>query len=136
MKQIWRIYKTDLRNVAKHWAAIVIVVGLMILPSLYAWFNIKASWDPYGNTKEVPIAVSNEDAGSNLRGKDINIGNEIVDSLKKNKNLGWKFVDEKQAIYGVERGITMQALQSQKTSLKRLQLFWMKIHRNQNLITM
>ncbi|MFS6768754.1 YhgE/Pip family protein, partial [Staphylococcus aureus] len=61
-------------------------------------------WDPYGNTKEVPIAVSNEDAGSNLRGKDINIGNEIVDSLKKNKNLGWKFVDEKQAIYGVERG--------------------------------
>lgn len=104
MKQIWRIYKTDLRNVAKHWAAIVIVVGLMILPSLYAWFNIKASWDPYGNTKEVPIAVSNEDAGSNLRGKDINIGNEIVDSLKKNKNLGWKFVDEKQAIYGVERG--------------------------------
>lgn len=104
MKQIWRIYKTDLRNVAKHWAAIVIVVGLMILPSLYAWFNIKASWDPYGNTKEVPIAVSNQDAGSNLRGKDINIGDEIVDSLKKNKKLGWKFVDEKQAIYGVERG--------------------------------
>ncbi|MFZ7931250.1 YhgE/Pip family protein [Bacillus thuringiensis] len=104
MKQIWRIYKTDLRNVAKHWAAIVIVLGLMILPSLYAWFNIKASWDPYGNTKEVPIAVSNQDAGSNLRGKDINIGKEIVDSLKKNKNLGWKFVDEKQAIYGVEHG--------------------------------
>ncbi|MDZ5605991.1 YhgE/Pip domain-containing protein [Bacillus pseudomycoides] len=104
MKQIWRIYTTDLRNVAKHWAAIVIVLGLMILPSLYAWFNIKASWDPYGNTKDVPIAVSNEDVGSNLRGKDINIGNEIVDSLKENKNLGWKFVDEKQAIHGVEHG--------------------------------
>lgn len=136
MKQIWRIYKTDLRNVAKHWAAIVIVVGLMILPSLYAWFNIKASWDPYGNTKEVPIAVSNQDAGSNLRGKDINIGNEIVDSLKKNKNLGWKFVDENKQFTELNAGITMQALQSQKISLKRLQLFWMKIHRNQNLITM
>ncbi|MED1057216.1 YhgE/Pip domain-containing protein [Bacillus mycoides] len=104
MKQIWRIYKTDLRNVAKHWAAIVIVLGLMILPSLYAWFNIKASWDPYGNTKGIQIAVSNQDVGSNLRGKDINIGEEIVDSLKKDKNFGWKFVDEKQAIYGVERG--------------------------------
>lgn len=104
MKQIWRIYKTDLRNVAKHWAAIVIVVGLMVLPSLYAWFNIKASWDPYGNTKGIQIAVSNQDVGSNLRGKDINIGKEIVDSLKKDKNFGWKFVDEKQAIYGVERG--------------------------------
>ncbi|PGZ00160.1 phage infection protein [Bacillus cereus] len=104
MKQIWRIYKTDLRNVAKHWAAIVIVLGLMILPSLYAWFNIKASWDPYGNTKEIQIAVSNQDVGSNLRGKDINIGKEIVDSLKEDKNFGWKFVDEKQAIYGVEHG--------------------------------
>ncbi|WP_433773569.1 YhgE/Pip family protein [Bacillus wiedmannii] len=104
MKQIWRIYKTDLRNVAKHWAAIVIVLGLMVLPSLYAWFNIKASWDPYGNTKGIPIAVSNQDVGANLRGKDINIGEEIVDSLKKDKNFGWKFVDEKQAIYGVERG--------------------------------
>ncbi|MBJ8052131.1 YhgE/Pip domain-containing protein [Bacillus cereus] len=104
MKQIWRIYKTDLRNVAKHWAAIVVVLGLMILPSLYAWFNIKASWDPYGNTKGIQIAVSNQDVGSNLRGKDINIGEEIVDSLKKDKNFGWKFVDEKQAIYGVERG--------------------------------
>ncbi|MBJ8110584.1 YhgE/Pip domain-containing protein [Bacillus cereus group sp. N6] len=114
MKQIWRIYKTDLRNVAKHWAAIVIVLGLMILPSLYAWFNIKASWDPYGNTKEVPIAVSNQDAGSNLRGKDINIGDEIVDSLKKNKNLGWKFVDQKQAIYGVERGDYYASITIQK----------------------
>ncbi|SFJ61343.1 MULTISPECIES: YhgE/Pip domain-containing protein [unclassified Bacillus (in: firmicutes)] len=104
MKQIWRIYTTDIRNVAKHWAAIVIIIGLIILPSLYAWFNIKASWDPYGSTKDVPIAISNKDKGANLRGKDINIGKEVVDSLKKNKNLGWKFVDEKEAIHGVEHG--------------------------------
>ena len=104
MKQIWRIYTTDIRNVAKHWAAIVIILGLTILPSLYAWFNIKASWDPYGSTKDVPIAVSNEDSGTTLRGKDINIGKEVVDSLKKDKNLGWKFVNEKQAIEGVKHG--------------------------------
>ncbi|WP_440604254.1 YhgE/Pip family protein [Bacillus sp. GB_SG_008] len=104
MRQIWRIYTTDIRNVAKHWAAIVIILGLTILPSLYAWFNIEASWDPYGNTKDVPIAVSNEDTGTTLRGKDINIGKEVVDSLKKDKNLGWKFVDEKQAIDGVKHG--------------------------------
>ena len=104
MKQIWRIYTTDIRNVARHWAAIVIIIGLTILPSLYAWFNIEASWDPYGNTKDVPIAITNEDKGANLRGKDINIGKEVVDSLKKNKNLGWKFVDEKTAIHGVKHG--------------------------------
>lgn len=104
MKQIWRIYTTDVRNVAKHWAAIVMVVGLMILPSLYAWFNIEASWDPYGNTNNIPIAVSNEDVGVNLYGKDINIGNEVVGGLKENDGFDWKFVDEKQAIHGVERG--------------------------------
>lgn len=104
MKQIWRIYTTDIRNVARHWAAIVIIIGLTILPSLYAWFNIKASWDPYGSTKDVPIAITNEDKGANLRGKDINIGKEVVDSLKKDKNLGWKFVDEKEAIHGVKHG--------------------------------
>lgn len=104
MKQIWRIYTTDVRNVAKHWAAIVIVLGLTILPSLYAWFNIQASWDPYGNTGQIPIAVSNEDKGANIRGKDINIGNEVVDSLKTDKNFGWKFVSEEKAIHGVEHG--------------------------------
>ncbi|WP_369901233.1 YhgE/Pip family protein [Bacillus manliponensis] len=104
MKQIWRIYTTDIRNVAKHWAAIVIVLGLAILPSLYAWFNIEASWDPYGNTGQIPIAVSNEDKGADIRGKDINIGNEVVDSLKTDKNFGWKFVSEEKAIDGVEHG--------------------------------
>ncbi|WP_028399828.1 YhgE/Pip domain-containing protein [Ectobacillus panaciterrae] len=104
MKQIWYIYTNDIRNIAKHWAAIIIVLGLMILPSLYAWFNIGASWNPYANTKDVPIAVANQDAGANLRGKDIDIGKEIVKSLKKNKNLGWKFVDEQQAIEGVKHG--------------------------------
>lgn len=104
MKQIWRIYTTDIRNVARHWAAIIIIIGLTVLPSLYAWFNIKASWDPYGSTKDVPIAISNEDKGANLRGKDINIGKEVVNSLKDNKNLGWRFVDEKKAIHGVEHG--------------------------------
>ncbi|TXR68215.1 YhgE/Pip domain-containing protein [Bacillus sp. AR18-7] len=104
MKKIWYIYKADLQDIAKNGAALSIILGLLILPSLYAWFNIKASWDPYKSTKEIPIAVSNQDEGSNLRGKDINIGADIVDFLKKNKNLGWKFVDEKQAIHGVEYG--------------------------------
>ncbi|MFD3446541.1 YhgE/Pip family protein [Microbacteriaceae bacterium 4G12] len=104
MKQIFQIYKTDIRNVMKSWAALVIVLGLTILPSLYAWFNIKSSWDPYGNTKGISIAVVNEDKGTNLRGKDINLGKEIVSSLKKNKNLGWKFVDKETALDGVKYG--------------------------------
>ena len=90
----------------------------MILPSLYAWFNIKASWDPYGNTKEVPIAVSNQDAGSNLRGKDINIGKEIVDSLKKTKILAGNLWMKNKQFTELSVGIIMQVLRFQKTSLK------------------
>ena len=127
MKQIWRIYKTDLRNVAKHWAAIVIVLGLMILPSLYAWFNIKASWDPYGNTKEVPIAVSNQDAGSNLRGKILISGKRL--SLKKNKILAGNLWMKNKQFTELSVGIIMQVLRFQKTSLKKSQLFWMKIRK-------
>ena len=86
----------------------------MILPSLYAWFNIKA-WDPYGNTKKF-IAVSNEDAGSNLRGKRYQYRERDCRFSEENKNLGWKFVDENKQ-FEWNAGIT-QALQSQKTSQK------------------
>ncbi|MGE6256333.1 YhgE/Pip family protein [Heyndrickxia sporothermodurans] len=104
MKKIFRIYTNDIKNVAKSWAAIIIILGLAILPSLYAWFNIKASWDPYGNTEGIEIAVANEDKGSDIRGEHVNIGDEIVESLKENKSLGWRFTDSKKAIDGVKHG--------------------------------
>lgn len=104
MKNILSIYTTDIKSIIKHWVAAVIIGGLVLLPSLYAWFNIKASWNPYGNTEGIAIAVSNKDKGMTLRGHKINIGEEVVRSLKKNKNLGWTFVDEKKAIEGVRHG--------------------------------
>ena len=67
----------------------------MILPSLYAWFNIKALWDPYGNTSELPIAVYSADKGAEFQGKELSIGNEVIDSLHENKQLGWHFLDSK-----------------------------------------
>ncbi len=80
------------------------ILGLIILPSLYAWFNIKASWDPYGNTKGIQVAVSSEDQGSTIMDKPINIGNEIIASLRENHKIGWQFVDTKKAISGTEHG--------------------------------
>ncbi|MGZ9585899.1 YhgE/Pip family protein [Paenibacillus marinisediminis] len=87
-----------------NWAAAIIIVGLAILPSLYAWFNIASSWDPYGQTSGLPIAVANLDAGTTLQGTALNIGDEIVNSLKDNHNLGWHFTDKDSAIQGVKRG--------------------------------
>ncbi|MDQ0176779.1 YhgE/Pip domain-containing protein [Bacillus chungangensis] len=104
MKNIFYIYKNDLKSIITNWVTAVIIGGLIVLPSLYAWFNIKASWDPYSNTQGILIAVSNQDEGTNIRGQVVNIGNEIVSSLKKNKNLGWTFVNEEEALKGVKEG--------------------------------
>ncbi|EDU35918.1 phage infection protein [Clostridium sporogenes] len=104
MKNIFKIYRRDLQNIITNWVAIVVVLGLMILPSLYAWFNIKSSWDPYANTKSISVAVVNKDKAAVFKGQSINVGEELVNKLKINKNIGWKFVDEKEAEKGVKYG--------------------------------
>lgn len=101
MRNVWEIYKRDIKNIIKNPIALVIIIGLCILPSLYAWFNIYASWDPYGNTKGVKVAVVNNDEGGELEGRAINIGNDIVSELKNNKDIGWIFVDGDTAEYGL-----------------------------------
>lgn len=104
MKNIFKIYRKDLKDIFKNPALLIVIIGLAILPSLYAWFNIKASWDPYGNTKNLSVAVVNKDKGNELSGKNINFGNEVIDKLKGNNKLGWKFVSEKDALDGVNSG--------------------------------
>ncbi|MCD3291980.1 hypothetical protein G8V30_13460, partial [Clostridium botulinum C/D] len=67
MKNAFKIYKRDINKVVTNWVALVIITGLMILPSLYAWFNIKSSWDPYSNTNGIAVAVVNKDNGANFK---------------------------------------------------------------------
>lgn len=78
----------------------------MLLPSAYAWFNIKSMWDPYGNTSGIFVAVANEDEGAVVRltKQKIDVGEEMIKALSKNKKLGWVFVDQKNAIRGVKHG--------------------------------
>lgn len=104
MKNIFKIYRKDIKDIFTNKVLLVIILGLTVLPSLYAWFNIKASWDPYGSTKNISVAVVNNDKGTEVREKDINVGDELVKKLKENDNLGWKFVDKADAINGVKKG--------------------------------
>ncbi|WP_231571085.1 YhgE/Pip domain-containing protein [Gordoniibacillus kamchatkensis] len=104
MKAAGRIYARDIRNIVTNWAAAIIVSGLVALPSLYAWFNIEASWDPYGQTGGITVAVVNDDKGAAIRGTPLNIGAEVVDSLKENHDIGWIFVNDEQALQGVRHG--------------------------------
>ena len=105
MKNIFKIFIRDLKSIVSNWVALVIIIGLMILPSLYAWFNIRASWDPYGNTGGIKVAIVNNDKGGSLQDKFISVGDELVNKLKDNTNLGWEFVSEEEGNTGVERGI-------------------------------
>lgn len=104
MKTIRDIYFRDLKHIFTNWAALIVITGLVFLPSLYAWFNIEASWDPYGQTGGLAVAVSNNDAGSVIRAQPINIGEEIIASLRDNRQIGWIFVDEPTALRGVQHG--------------------------------
>lgn len=104
MKQIGKIYRTDVKNIVTNWVALVIILGLVFLPSLYAWLNIKASWDPYGQTENLQVAVVNHDKGAVIKGNSLRIGDDIIASLKNNKNIGWVFTDEEEATRGVNYG--------------------------------
>ena len=83
----------------------VIIIGVMVTPALYAWLNINAFWDPYGNTGNIPVAVVNQDRGASspVTGQ-LNIGKSVVDELKKNDQLGWQFMSPADAQDAVERG--------------------------------
>ncbi|NGP60141.1 YhgE/Pip domain-containing protein [Paenibacillus thiaminolyticus] len=101
---ILKIYITDLRNIIKNPAAIIVILAVVILPSLYAWFNILPSWDPYANTKDVAVAVVNLDKGAEVQDKSIDVGGKVIESLKENDKLGWRFVDKEDAMEGVNHG--------------------------------
>ena len=104
MKKIFSVFRLDLKSLTKNLIVFVVVIGITILPALYAWFNIAANWDPYSSTGELPFAVCTLDKGYEFKGLKINAGEKIVENLKQNDKMGWTFVDEDDAKKGVEDG--------------------------------
>ncbi|ARK23482.1 phage infection protein [Sporosarcina sp. P37] len=104
MKTGWNIFKMDLHHIRKNWVAALLIGGLTVLPSLYAWLNIYATWDPYGHTNNLPVALVNEDEGAMVRGKRIDVGAELVKNLQDNKDMDWSFTAKQDAMDGVEYG--------------------------------
>ena len=96
MKNVINIFTRDIKNIFTNWAATIVVLALIVIPSLYSLINIYASWDPYSNTSGIKIAVINEDKGTVYKEKDINLGNELVEKLLDNDKLGWVFLDDKE----------------------------------------
>lgn len=94
---IFKIFKRDLKGLSRNILALAIALGLCLIPSLYAWFNIYSNWDPYANTASVKIAIVSEDEGySQSDDSTINMGEQIVEQLHSNDKLGWRFPETKQ----------------------------------------
>ncbi|MHC5229538.1 YhgE/Pip domain-containing protein [Enterococcus sp. LJL99] len=105
IKKTLKLFKLDWQRIFKNPIATFLIIALMVIPSLYAWFNIKALWDPYSNTGELPIAVYSDDQTASFQGKKINIGEDVLENLHENKQLGWRFVDSKKELdQGVKSG--------------------------------
>lgn len=113
MKNIIKVFLNDCKHIGCNVVALVVVMGLAVLPSLYAWFNILSNWDPYGpeSTSNIKVAVAYDDTGINISGMDINISTNIVEALKTNDTIGWVFTDSTdEAIEGVWSGDYYAAL--------------------------
>ena len=104
MKKVMEIFKRDISRLVKSPAAIIVAVGMCIIPALYAWFNIAANRDPYGNTANIKVAVANNDVGAENKKRTLDAGQQILDQMEENDDLGWVFTDEEDAVDGVKSG--------------------------------
>lgn len=113
MKNIIKIFWSDAKRLSSNVVAVVIIMGLTVIPCLYAWFNIFSNWDPYGEsaTSNMKIAVVSEDKGYQVESLSLSIGDKVIEALKANTTIGWVFVDTAQdAVDGVYAGDYYAAL--------------------------
>lgn len=112
MRKIARLIRRDALHVLANAITLVVCVGLVVVPSFYAWFNIAGSWDPYGNTKNLKVAVASSDAGytSELLPVSFNMGERIVADLRESDTIGYVFTSEEDAVEGVRSGAYYAAI--------------------------
>lgn len=105
VRQSWKIFTRDIKRLFHVKKAWIVLAGVLIIPALYSWVNVRAFWDPYGATGNIGVAVVNEDHGasSELSGS-INVGQQIVAELRHNDLLGWQFLDADAAEVALQKG--------------------------------
>ena len=106
MRNIWEIFKYDALRIRNNVIAIIAIVGITVVPCLYAWFNIAASWDPYKNTGNLKVAIASIDEGydGELIPVEINVGDQVLSMMRSNTQMEWIFTTKDKAIHGVKSG--------------------------------
>ena len=122
MKNILTIFKSDVKGLVRNFLALIIVIGLCFLPSLYAWFNIYSNWDPYSNTANIKIAAFSEDEGYMLSdGTKENMGAQVLEELETNESIGWVITDTaEEAVEGARSGEYYAAVVIQKDFTRKM----------------
>lgn len=112
MRNILRLTGRDIRHATSNVMAVIVVFGLVVIPSLFTWFNVIASWDPFSNTKNLTVAVASADEGyqSDLVPIQINVGEQVLSALRANDDLDWVITTEDDAIDGTKSGAYYAAI--------------------------
>lgn len=106
MSGILHLLRRDLRHAARGVISMIVLFGLVAIPSLFACFNVLASWDPFANTERLTVAVASTDEGyqSDLIPIRINVGEQVLAELRANHQLNWVITSKDDAIDGTEAG--------------------------------
>ncbi len=106
MRGILHLIRRDLRHSVMNVMAIIVMFGLVVIPSLFTWFNVLASWNPFDNTKNLTVAVASTDEGyqSDLVPIRVNVGEQVLSQLRANDQLNWVITSEDDAIDGTKAG--------------------------------
>ena len=99
-----KMLQAEWRHLFNNKILLISMAVISFIPILYSGFFLGSIWDPYGQTKNLPVAFVNEDKGASLNGKSLNIGESVEKKLKDNHDLGWEFVSKQQADEGVNNG--------------------------------
>ena len=99
-----KMLRAEWKHLFNNKILLISMAVISFIPILYSGFFLGSIWDPYGQTKNLPVAFVNEDKGASLNGKSLNVGESVEKKLKDNHDLGWEFVSKQQADEGVNSG--------------------------------
>ncbi|WP_367366598.1 YhgE/Pip family protein [Leuconostoc pseudomesenteroides] len=82
----------------------LLLVGIAVIPSIYAVIFLSSLWDAYGNVNNLPVAIVNEDRTSEINHKNENLGQDLTNKLVEKKALKFSKVSSKEASKGLKSG--------------------------------
>lgn len=98
---MWEMIKAEFRHIRRNRLLLLSFIVICFIPFLYSIFFLKSVWDPYGSTQNLPVAVVNEDHAVKYQGQTLKVGAQLVQELRKNKQLKWEIVSKQTAKEGL-----------------------------------